>query len=303
MAGQSFYSQINFLAITTPDEIASGKAALFAKSEGLYAKLPAENELLLLRLKGTTQQGLIAHFDTDKTVVANSSFWFSDVESVTLLSLLGSGDKDTEFRLTNLSTHSNQSNLIRSYRSRSGNTALNIGDDLLIVRAVGQYATNYGADVAEIKFYATEDFTTNNKGTAYSLKTFTAGSGGSFDTRHLVSGAGLTRINGGLIVGSVSSDPVSVLQSAGSFGAAITFTSGNLTLAAAHFSLVITGSHSITLPSASTATGRIYILANKHSSPITISSYKDMTGTGNTSIGARTSIIIQSDGTYWNQIF
>ncbi len=97
--------------------------------------------------------------------------------------------------------------------------------------------------------------------------------------------------------------PVSNLEIAGSLGSAITTSTGSLTLDATHHTIIITsGTGTYTLPSASAATRRQYIIINQTGSGITVSSYKDKTGSSATTIAANAALKIQSDGSNWYQI-
>ncbi len=61
------------------------------------------------------------------------------------------------------------------------------------------------------------------------------------------------------------------------------------------------GTGTITLPTASTCTNRMYVIVNQSGTERTISSYKDLSGTNQSSIGNNTSLWIVSDGTNWLQ--
>jgi Head domain of trimeric autotransporter adhesin len=62
------------------------------------------------------------------------------------------------------------------------------------------------------------------------------------------------------------------------------------------------GSGTITLPSASTCPDRIYVIINQTGSTRTISSYRDLTTTPQTTLGSSVALWLQSDGTEWWQI-
>lgn len=62
------------------------------------------------------------------------------------------------------------------------------------------------------------------------------------------------------------------------------------------------GTGTITLPAASGCANRIYIILNQTGSSRTMSSYKDLGGTSQSSLANSTSITIASDGTQWLQI-
>ncbi|WP_024772778.1 hypothetical protein [Aquimarina macrocephali] len=94
----------------------------------------------------------------------------------------------------------------------------------------------------------------------------------------------------------------STLQLEGSFSTSITSTIGNLTLTENHHTIHITGAHNITLPNANTCEGRIYILKNSTNANRTISTYRDLTNSNQTTIGSESVLWIKSDGTNWQQI-
>ena len=102
-------------------------------------------------------------------------------------------------------------------------------------------------------------------------------------------------------LGIGTSSPNSKLDVSGSVGAAITTTTTNLTLDATHHTVIVTsGTPTITLPAAASGNSRrIYVIVNQTGSGVTISSYLDFTGAGNTTVGANSAIQIQSNGTNW----
>lgn len=104
-------------------------------------------------------------------------------------------------------------------------------------------------------------------------------------------------------VGINSANPVSTLEVNGSTGTAINVISGSLTLDATHSTIIITsGTPAITLPAASSVTRRIYTIVNQTAGARTISSYRNFSNAGTTTVLANNSITIQSDGTNWYQI-
>ncbi|VAW11089.1 hypothetical protein MNBD_BACTEROID03-1215 [hydrothermal vent metagenome] len=82
---------------------------------------------------------------------------------------------------------------------------------------------------------------------------------------------------------------------------AVLTTSGATTLDDTHYTIILGGNHNITLPLASSVTGRVYIIKNVTVNTPTISSYIDSIGTATTTIGPGV-IQLQSDGTNWQQI-
>ncbi|QWX84293.1 hypothetical protein H0I23_01170 [Cellulophaga sp. HaHaR_3_176] len=103
-----------------------------------------------------------------------------------------------------------------------------------------------------------------------------------------------------------NTNPNSTLQVKGSFSTAIIKTTGDLTLTAAHHTIIIDGNHNITLPAANGATGRIYIIKTPTTATATITTY--INSFGEDSSSATTSPLpagitqLQSDGTAWQQI-
>ena len=95
----------------------------------------------------------------------------------------------------------------------------------------------------------------------------------------------------------------SMLELNGSFATPINFTASNLTLDENHHTIVLTGAATITLPTASTVTRRMYVIVNNSGAIRTISSYVPIGGGSSTAIPTATSITVQSDGTNWYRIY
>ena len=250
----------------------------------------------VVRKSGTPAQYQVPIFSNANTIISDTGFFYGS----SILNIYNAA-QSVGHKLYCASSNSADSNNIYVYRSYQ-EEAIPANVEILDIQASGFKSTGQDALVGQILFTSAENFGPNNSGCAFSIKTCNSGVGGSLAVRHLISGAGLTRIGGGLLVGSIASDPVSVLESEGSFGAAITSTTMNLTLTAAHFSIIITGAYIITLPAASSANGRIYIIANKTGAARTISAYVNMVGTSIGTIASLTSIIIQSNGSVWHLI-
>ncbi len=94
----------------------------------------------------------------------------------------------------------------------------------------------------------------------------------------------------------------STLQINGSLSTATTTAGSNLTLDESHHTVIINSGISITLPAASGASGRMYVIKNTTSSPRTISTYVDHTGSNSTQIAAQSTLWLQSNGSSWNSI-
>ena len=98
--------------------------------------------------------------------------------------------------------------------------------------------------------------------------------------------------------------PTSTFHVIGSISNSITVISGNLTLTASHKTVIIPlgSAFTITLPTASGISGRVYTIVNNTNGAKTIGSYINLAGTTVTTIGTASSVEVQSDGTNWYQI-
>ncbi|WP_426486149.1 hypothetical protein [Flavobacterium sp. 2] len=96
----------------------------------------------------------------------------------------------------------------------------------------------------------------------------------------------------------------STLQILGSLATNITtFTSSTATLDDTHSTVVLNpGVTTVTLPAASTCSGRIYCLRNTSGVGLTISTYKNFSNTNSTSIANASTVYLQSDNANWLQI-
>ncbi len=96
----------------------------------------------------------------------------------------------------------------------------------------------------------------------------------------------------------------STLQVQGSVATAITRVtgSGNYTLSEDNHTLIMLSNRSLTLPTASSCTSRVYIIKNNSGSSLTISSYNNQNNTSSTSITNNNTVWLQSDGVVWQQI-
>jgi hypothetical protein len=103
-------------------------------------------------------------------------------------------------------------------------------------------------------------------------------------------------------MGIGTSNPNSYLETAGSFATAIDVTTADLTLTDTHHTIILGGSHAITLPVANTCKGRMYVIKNPSILPRGISTYKNLQGQNVTVIPGQVAIWIQSDGTNWQQL-
>lgn len=93
----------------------------------------------------------------------------------------------------------------------------------------------------------------------------------------------------------------STFQVNGSVSNSIFTTTANLNLTEDHHTIVLGGNHTITLPTASTCTGRRYVIKNTNAVATTISSYLNNSGTAVTTISRNSTLSLQSDGSNWQQ--
>lgn len=108
-----------------------------------------------------------------------------------------------------------------------------------------------------------------------------------------------------IIVGGAAAVPDngSRLQIAGSFSLPIRSTAVTTAITNADFTVIFTASATATLSTAATSTNRIYVLVAQGAAVITTSiAYTNLAGASVTSVGAGTSVMIQSNGTSWIQI-
>jgi hypothetical protein len=124
------------------------------------------------------------------------------------------------------------------------------------------------------------------------------------DLRLITSSVERIRIGETGLVGVGTTSPNATLDVNGSTGTAITLITGNTTLDATHATVIISAGSTptVTLPTAASSTRRIYIIVNQTSGARTISSYRNFSNTGTTTVPATSSITIQSDGSNWYQI-
>ncbi len=94
----------------------------------------------------------------------------------------------------------------------------------------------------------------------------------------------------------------STLQLEGSLSKSITTTTGNLTLTEDHYSIIINGNHTITLPNANTCIGREYVLKNITGANINISNYQNLSSVNTNLIQSNSTLNIQSNGVNWHQM-
>ncbi len=115
-----------------------------------------------------------------------------------------------------------------------------------------------------------------------------------------LSGNGLnTNVRVGINTGALAN---STLQNNGSLSTSTITTTAALTLTENHFTVIIGGNHTITLPAANTCTGRLYVIKNPTTNTPAISSYRNLSGTAVTTLAANSILWLQSDGTNWQRI-
>jgi len=157
--------------------------------------------------------------------------------------------------------------------------------------------------------YGMEQVSAGQSGTTAALRLFTANAVsahlafGKYTTATAFNEYARFNANGffGIWTGGGAS---STLHVNGSIATSITVISADLTLTVVHKTAIIPlgSAFTVTLPAANTANGRVYTIVNNTIGAKTIGSYTDLTGATATTIGAASSVEVQSDGTNWHQI-
>ena len=158
--------------------------------------------------------------------------------------------------------------------------------------------------------YGMEQASTGQTGTSPALRLFTANAAsahlafGKYTTATAFTEYARFHSNGffGIWTGSGVS---STLHVNGSIACSITVISGNLTLTVSHKTAIIPlgSAFTVTLPAANSGlTGRVYTIVNNTVGAKTIGSYINLAGATVTTIGAASSVEVQSDNTNWYQI-
>jgi len=128
--------------------------------------------------------------------------------------------------------------------------------------------------------------------------------GGLYFSTNALSAYGLTVVSNRVNAGSVAT-ATSTLTTVGSFGAAYVAKTANYTLTISDYTVNCTAnSFTLTLPTAASIAGRIYVLNNSGVGVITINTTSAQTIDGNASgtlqlVGANKNYVVQSDGANW----
>ena len=171
-------------------------------------------------------------------------------------------------------------------------------------------ATIYNATTGDV--YGMEQVSTSQAGSGPAFRLFTSNFAGAYlafgkytNATAFTEYARFQTATGffGIWTGNGAS---STLHVNGSIATSITVISGNVTLGVSHKTVIIPlgSAFTVTLPAANTASGRVYTIVNNTVGAKTIGSYIDLTGATVTTIGAASSVEVQSDGTpnNWRQI-
>jgi hypothetical protein len=215
----------------------------------------------------TSQASATAVFGSRNKVTGFAGFAANDNNKATASSA-------TAFGFTNIASGD------QAFVNGVGNTSPSFAETV-----VGTYATNYTA--IGITTINTTD------------RLFTVGNGTTSSSR---SDAFTIIKNGNTGIGS--NTPTSKLTVNGSIAAATIITAGSLTLDGTHYCVIYTGAagNTLTLPTASTCVGRIYVLVNHGTDVLTTSIYKIGNATTSTSIAIDTNVQLISDGIEWRKI-
>ena len=128
--------------------------------------------------------------------------------------------------------------------------------------------------------------------------------GGTTRSAPLISGKFANGSLRGVGIETAPANITSTFVVTGSQSGSILSISANTTLDASHNTVIVPNgsSFTVTLPSAASITGRQYRIINKTSGSITIGSYVNLAGSTVTTMATATSILVQSDGTNWQQV-
>ncbi len=305
----NYYGNIGLVVQESLNAVSAGFYAFGAMTDGFYGRMPGKSSFRFLTFE-----------DFGSTVVArDNNFEIGEIPYAGQASVLKSSEalkyeRDNgylQIKHNDLSSsivlYSSSAELdhfvgLTTYRAHGGSilTPIKTGAPMMKLLAYGYSASWHQA--GQILFKSTDDWSESCFGTEYSLMTASKDNG-LLNLRHIISDLGNTRISGNTIFGDLLNDGLSTVESAGSLGAAILLTSENISINENHTVVVITGDHSITLPDARHVKRRMYFLVNRTTSPIPVSYYADKNGNQSNSISAHSSILIQSDGNNWYQLF
>ncbi len=162
----------------------------------------------------------------------------------------------------------------------------------------GGYLQFTGQDDNEFGILAGNSLTTNRSGILFMADSSMRLRAGGQSTRIAIAKSGDVGIN--------NLTPTSKLHINGSISKPIQTTVSNITLDANDYTTIITPTAStvvVTLPAASTCSGREYVIVNKDGNNFTFNlNYLDLANVSTNALPATTSITLQSDGSNWHRI-
>lgn len=216
----------------------------------------------------------------------------SSTNSYNLITGRGSVNNYLQFNIQNQSTQGNASTDIVA-TADNGDETVNYVD--LGINGSGNTAALMGTADDAYLYNASQNMLIGAPSSGKSVIIYTGGYSSGYERARFDG-------SGNLAIGTTTAK--SMLDVNGSFGTKITTSSAtSLTLdATAAVWYCTASSGTITLPAASGATNRRYVIVNRNGSARTTSAFNNLSGSSTTSIAANSSVEIISDGTNWLQI-
>jgi trimeric autotransporter adhesin len=214
----------------------------------------------------------------------------------TRFALVSENNAASDFNLINTTENNNSTwlNFAKSRGSLSNKTTIQSNDDISVISS-NAYDGSQFVESAEIEVQA--EGTVSTSVVPANMRFNTMNTSGTFAERMRISNLGN--------IGIGTPSPTSTLQVTGSVATKFKtpLVAGTSNPDATGMTWRYTsGTGAITLPAANTCADRIYVIINQTGATRTISSYRDLTTTPQTTLASSVALWLQSDGTEWFQI-